>query len=818
MRRSDTFGRGTQLLVVALLLTVGFTLFAGVSMADTTEEVSVEAAAGEVIHQPGEEVTVDIVASVPNDGDIGAHETEVSLSATDAVEIASIEPAGDPEFGGNGTVSPDGESASLEVAYGDNALEPNDDDEVVIATVTLETKAEGEAEVVPDVSAIGDGDGNSYDVTEMQMTPLLVDESVPDSNWETELTGPIAESEMVVGDDAVFAVSVDDESDDWEEYEYTLEAFETNDGTERWNVTNDDFTWIVGIDDQVVVSEETDDEYQLVGYDTATGEQKWSHESTDRFDYQETTVDTEDGVVYAVSDESFIILDTTTGEVQSDVLDYGPSGVAHGDDEIYAVSDDRIEAVTPTGETIWNETVESDEYSHIEKSSSGTLLAHDDSNVALYNATDGSVIATSEWDGSDDVITAALPVDDGALVTVSDWDEHTSELVHLSHDGTTETVAAFDGSQYDFYDGETGLYLTGDELIRLDETYEVDWMHDVPINSHTVLEMNDQLVGVVHVDDIFEGAFTFDSETGTPSPLYGTDEWITWTAADEDQVYLGLPSSITALEPPTTDMVTLSGTVSAANGADVAGDELELHTDHDNWIHTEIGADGSYSVSVEANTTQSVVYDSTPERNGIADLYQFEPVEIGADNTSANLTVPEGDLLNVNVTDEHGDPVENATVHVYDVRDGNGTGTGPQSTTEDGLFHHHSADEPGIEIAGDASVRVLPPEDDDRFVDETYHDHFTVNESMTKTVQLEETDSDLPPVTGDSPPQDLSDDGLYEDVTGSGSFTVADVQALFDNRDSDAVQDNAAAFNFSGNNDEEVTMSDVQALWEDLQG
>lgn len=37
----------------------------------------------------------------------------------------------------------------------------------------------------------------------------------------------------------------------------------------------------------------------------------------------------------------------------------------------------------------------------------------------------------------------------------------------------------------------------------------------------------------------------------------------------------------------------------------------------------------------------------------------------------------------------------------------------------------------------------------------------------------------IPPIVGDNPPRDLNDDGLYEDVTGDGQFTVGDVQALF---------------------------------------
>jgi putative CocE/NonD family hydrolase len=72
-----------------------------------------------------------------------------------------------------------------------------------------------------------------------------------------------------------------------------------------------------------------------------------------------------------------------------------------------------------------------------------------------------------------------------------------------------------------------------------------------------------------------------------------------------------------------------------------------------------------------------------------------------------------------------------------------------------------------------------------------------------------------PPVVGDRPPQSFRADGLYDDVNGDGEVDILDVQALFDNLDSDAVQENPGAFNFRGN-DGQVTILDVQALFNSL--
>ena len=74
-------------------------------------------------------------------------------------------------------------------------------------------------------------------------------------------------------------------------------------------------------------------------------------------------------------------------------------------------------------------------------------------------------------------------------------------------------------------------------------------------------------------------------------------------------------------------------------------------------------------------------------------------------------------------------------------------------------------------------------------------------------------------VTGDgNPATDTTGDGLLNDVTGDGAFTIDDVEALFDNLNRNAVQDNPELFNFAGRDaPETVTVADVQALYQELQ-
>lgn len=78
----------------------------------------------------------------------------------------------------------------------------------------------------------------------------------------------------------------------------------------------------------------------------------------------------------------------------------------------------------------------------------------------------------------------------------------------------------------------------------------------------------------------------------------------------------------------------------------------------------------------------------------------------------------------------------------------------------------------------------------------------------------DEFEFDLPSEeTTDSIAQDLDNDGTFEDVTGDGEVTIADVQRLF-NRLSDINDAGEAGFyNFAGTNGDRATVFDVQALF-----
>jgi subtilisin family serine protease len=75
----------------------------------------------------------------------------------------------------------------------------------------------------------------------------------------------------------------------------------------------------------------------------------------------------------------------------------------------------------------------------------------------------------------------------------------------------------------------------------------------------------------------------------------------------------------------------------------------------------------------------------------------------------------------------------------------------------------------------------------------------------------------VPPLPGrQTSPQNVDSDIELEDIDGDGTFDIFDIQRLFNNLDSPAVQDYPAAFDFDESGGDEVDIFDVQALFQEL--
>jgi PKD repeat protein len=94
------------------------------------------------------------------------------------------------------------------------------------------------------------------------------------------------------------------------------------------------------------------------------------------------------------------------------------------------------------------------------------------------------------------------------------------------------------------------------------------------------------------------------------------------------------------------------------------------------------------------------------------------------------------------------------------------------------------------------------------------HGVFTDDDNQTARLIVGEEPSAL---SGqENPPDDAEGDGVYEDLDGDGELTLSDVQLYFEelyqNRDSEYVQENLGFFDVDG--DGEITLADLQVVFD----
>jgi PKD repeat protein len=197
------------------------------------------------------------------------------------------------------------------------------------------------------------------------------------------------------------------------------------------------------------------------------------------------------------------------------------------------------------------------------------------------------------------------------------------------------------------------------------------------------------------------------------------------------------------------------------------------------------------AIGEEADTT---VEFTEPSAN-----YTLELVE-----GPTTITQNESYSATLQVTNE-GDAAGNQTVS-YVLEDESGAATAIQ------------AEETGVELDAGNSTNLTfdAPADATAGLATGNYTHVFSSEDDELTVDAEVVEEEtVPPVTGDSPPTNLDDDAQLEDVNGNGELDIGDVQALYDSRQSDAVQNNVESFDF--NNNDGIDIGDIQALYNEYE-
>jgi len=260
--------------------------------------------------------------------------------------------------------------------------------------------------------------------------------------------------------------------------------------------------------------------------------------------------------------------------------------------------------------------------------------------------------------------------------------------------------------------------------------------------------------------------------------------------------------------------VTVSGTTSLDAGEQVSVELL-----------SEVGADIPFFKSAEGIPVQETGVGEPNEWTTELDLHDTRDgfrisegtafgVDVRETESGSNITLGGAEIPGVVVAAEGlgiidgrlADPGGDEFVGVeIDVYDGDGELVATTTTDETGEYTLTLA-------PGTYEVAIV----DDRFGPSGAEVSVTEDTLVEPGIQV--TPPALP--GQNQPPAQAAafpDDGLYENVTGDGSFDIFDVQALFDNLDVDPVQNGAWAYNFSGTDPGRVSIFDVQALFNRLQ-
>lgn len=207
------------------------------------------------------------------------------------------------------------------------------------------------------------------------------------------------------------------------------------------------------------------------------------------------------------------------------------------------------------------------------------------------------------------------------------------------------------------------------------------------------------------------------------------------------------------------DPIDISGTITEDTGEE-AIDDLVLVSGEDvmgqDFAYTDAG--GNFSLTVgESNGTYEVQYfqgnftdkdETFMPRDGSPDIYSVASVDASQSTNLGDVSLPTANVLNVTVVNESGVPVENASVTVEHTNDGATTVLQHIATDEQGRMRlARPSATPGIEVLGNVTVEVTPPEDATGYRNETSSRVLSVTNDTDVSVTLAERDETAPTIT-----------------------------------------------------------------------
>ena len=449
------------------------------------------------------------------------------------------------------------------------------------------------------------------------------------------------------------------------------------------------------------------------------------------------------------------------------------------------------------------------------------VVSEDNYNVVVEHEdyTDAEVEMEVEA-GEDNTVTVQLAANAEASLDGYVFDSDNNELPGaqvelLSENELVDSTATSSDGFYAFeelYPGEYSVNVSDDEYIN--ESVEILLSLEERTENFTLEQATGTVSGVVSYENgnYVEGAeveFTEEDSGETVSTVVTDNEGQYSTELDsgknyivkvmykdkvraEDTIFVEKDDERTenfTFERPTG---TVSGVVSYENGSSVEGAELEFTEEDDRETVSTVVTDseGQYSVELGSgvNYIVEIVY------NGV--VYDEDTLFVEQDDEIGyNASIASEAEVTATFKTPNGTGLDSQEVNIT-------TGDGEQKiiTTNETGYANFTVK------TGEISITIETEEY------ATFYEEKTVVEDIHIDRELWES----PPAIGNfDKPQDLNNDGRYEDVMGTGELTIFDVQILFNNMDNPVVQNNSKAFGF-GTKDGKIDIFDIQALYDRL--
>ncbi|ELY37826.1 PKD domain-containing protein [Natronorubrum tibetense] len=221
------------------------------------------------------------------------------------------------------------------------------------------------------------------------------------------------------------------------------------------------------------------------------------------------------------------------------------------------------------------------------------------------------------------------------------------------------------------------------------------------------------------------------------------------------------------------DTIVVSGQLTLPDGEPAPGGMVLVITD--NGTETmDVDDDGSYELTLpEQDEPHDVQYyhdsDLDFPHDGVADVYAISSVPGNEDTELGTTQLPMGHLVEATVVTPDGEPVADADVSLQHINKAANASAGfGGATNDDGVFYPREP--PGLELNGTVEVEVQPPEDDNRFVEQTSERTLDVTENKTPEIELEQKDLVAQIDTEPSAPD------VNEEITFDGTESIGEIK------------------------------------------